>query len=238
MKVFALVLLYACVASPVLAATFNVSPIRVDLSPRRPTLPLSVTNDSDEAIVIQAQAVRWVQDEVEDIYTDTNEVLATPPIFTVPAHGSQIVRVGLRRVFDQGKELSYRLYLTEIPGAAKSESIGIQMRLRIALPIFASSASTAPLLKWSIFTRQGVQSLAVKNEGNSHALISNVRLMPTDSENLIARQPTPAYLLPGTIRAWPLKLESGKTIGPEAIRLQAYVDAGDVTIKLTPNSTD
>lgn len=238
MKAFALAFFYACVASPVLAATFNVSPIRVDLSPRKPTLPLAITNDSDEAIVIQAQVVHWVQDKAEDIYTDTNEVLATPPIFTVPAHGTQIVRVGLRRAFDHAKELSYRLYLTEIPGAAKSESIGIQMRLRIALPIFASSASTAPLLKWTIFRQRGVQSLEVRNEGNSHALISNVRLVPTDSDTLIARQPTPAYLLPGTTREWPLKLESGKIIGPEAIRLQAYVDAGDVNIELTPNSTD
>ncbi len=62
------------------------------------TAAMTVRNDGDDAVVIQASLLSWAQDESgQDVYTPTNEALVTPPIMTIPPGGEQIVRVGLRR---------------------------------------------------------------------------------------------------------------------------------------------
>lgn len=236
MKKLTFLILFACAALSAVAATFNVSPIRVGLSPQRPTMPLSVTNEGDEPVVIQVQAVRWSQENGDDVYARTDEILATPPIFTIPGHGSQIIRVGLRRPFQPERELSYRLYLVEQTGALKPEFTGVQMSLRIGLPVFVmGSAAAKPALHWTVVTSApGVSKLRVANHGNAHAQVADIRLMSIATERTIARQQVPAYLLPGTIHEWALKFEPGETIGMERVRLQAYMDSGDVNTELTP----
>ena len=232
-------ILLACTALPVVpavAATFNVSPIRVGLTPNKSTMPLTITNDSDEAVVIQVQAMRWSQEKGEDVYVRTDEILATPPIVTIPGHGAQIIRVGLRRPLAAASELSYRLFLAEIPGTVKPGFIGVQMNLRISLPVFVTGATTGkPDLQWTVISSgPRAAMLKVSNAGNAHAQIADLQLLDIASNQVIARQPTAAYLLPGTTREWALQLELGKSIGTQLIRLQGYMDSGDVTTDLLP----
>lgn len=228
--------LLACMTPNAFAGVFNVSPVRVELAPRRTTQPLTLTNNGEEPLVVQIQAMQWTQEKEEEKYTPSDEVLATPPIITIPAHGSQTVRVGLRREIDPNRELSYRLYLTEIAGSAKTQTTGIQMRFRISLPVFvAGNPSAKPVLKWNlVHTAEGKTLLQVKNAGTVHAQIADIRLSPPDSEKVLARQNKGVYLLPGSAREWTLKPEPGQTIGMEALRLQAYMDADNVDSLLTP----
>ena len=74
-----------------------VSPVRVDLSARKATAAMTVRNDSDQPVVIQLQTVAWSQAGGQDSTTPTSDLIATPPLFTLPAQSSQIVRVGLRK---------------------------------------------------------------------------------------------------------------------------------------------
>ena len=110
------------------------------------------------------------------------------------------------------------------------------MSLRIGLPVFVTGAAvTKPDLQWALVTSApGVSRLRVKNDGNVHAQLADIRLLEMANDQTIARQPTPAYLLPGTVREWALQLEPGKAIGTQRVRLQAYMDAGDVNTDLLP----
>ena len=58
-------------------------------------------NHGQAAAVVQLEPMAWAHMAGKDTYTPTNEILATPPIFTIPAGGAQIVRVGLRRAVDR-----------------------------------------------------------------------------------------------------------------------------------------
>ncbi len=95
------------------AGSFQVNPIRVEMSKGATSAAITVRNDGNEPIVVQSSVVGWSQDKGQDVYAPTNEALVTPPIMTVPPGGEQIVRVGLRRAVDPQRELTYRLYLQE-----------------------------------------------------------------------------------------------------------------------------
>jgi fimbrial chaperone protein len=225
---------------PLLAATFNVSPIRVGLSAQRPIVPLSVRNEGDEPMVVQVQTVRWSQQNGQDVYEPTNDILATPPIVTVPPRGTQIVRVGLRRSVDPARELSYRVYLAEVPAPPAADATRVHVALRIGLPVFVSSPTPSrPLLDWTLApSAEGEAILRVKNEGNAHAQLANVRLLSGTDRQALARYPSPAYVLPGSAQEWLLKLEPGKRLGADPVRLQAFMDAGDVDVDITPQAAD
>lgn len=227
-------------AWPLLAATFNVSPIRVGLSAQRPIVPLSVRNEGDDPLVVQVQVVRWSQKDGEDVYESTKDILATPPIVTVPPRSTQIVRVGLRRGVDPERELSYRVYLAEVPAPPAADANRVHVALRIGLPVFVSSPTAPkPALAWKVVHGEdGAATLRVKNEGNAHARIANVRLLSSADRQPLARYPNPAYLLPGSAQAWRLQLDPGKRLGPDPVRLQAFMDAGDVDVELTPQAAD
>src|SRR5262245_29568931 len=93
------------------AGSFEVNPVRVDLSAAARTSAVTVRNTGSEAVIVQLSVVAWSQEDGRDVYTETKEILATPPIATIPAGGEQIIRAGLRRAPDAQRELSYRLFL-------------------------------------------------------------------------------------------------------------------------------
>ncbi len=101
------------------AGSYGINPVKLTLSAQNSTQIITVRNDGAQAAVMQVELAAWSQADGQDVYTPTRELLATPPIFTVPAGVSQIIRVGLRRAPDEQRELVYRLFLQEVPPPAK-----------------------------------------------------------------------------------------------------------------------
>ena len=79
-------------------------------------------------MVVQADTRLWEQVGGEERLSPTRDVLVSPAVFTIPANGSQIVRVALRRPPDAERELSYRLILTEVPQQASPDFTGLERR--------------------------------------------------------------------------------------------------------------
>jgi fimbrial chaperone protein len=222
------------------AANFTVSPIRVDLSQARPSVALTVKNEvADEPLIVQLRTVAWSQDNGVDVHGPTTEVLATPPIFTVPPGGSQVVRIGLRRPPGPEREASYRLYLREVPPAPKPDFAGVQIALEMSLPVFANpNAPTTPELRWKAETEEnGRIKLSVKNDGNAHAKVSNLIVSASDSNRPVAALPGFAYILPGQTRNLLLEPAPGQmVIKGSALRLKANTDAGEIDLPLSAQS--
>lgn len=229
-NLFAYAFCWACVAAAH-AGSFSVQPVRVELSSSARTAAITVVNGSaQEPAVVQLQAYTWTQENGQDVYTSTNEVLATPPIFTLAPGGSQIVRVGIRRNFDPSRELTYRLYFTEVPRAPQPGFHGLQVALRIGLPVFVQPVAQQQLkLAWQL---TGVADnrfkLHVQNHGNVHAQILNFDLFVAGTEKRIAANHTPAYVLPGQSREWTVKGDTPPPMEDTPIRLLAVTSKGNV----------
>ncbi len=230
-----LALTLALMTGAATAGSFQVNPIRIEIAKGATTAAIVVRNDGDEGIVIQANVVGWSQDDGQDVYSPTTEALVTPPVMTVPAGGEQIVRVGLRRRPDAQHELTYRIYLQEVPPPPKAGFTGLQVALRVGLPVFVPPVA-APVrrLEWSTqIGPDGAIRLAAQNTGNTHVQVTDFVLGPSDAGEPLAHESSLAYVLAGQRREWTLPAAPARVKPGSELRLKAYTDAGEIDTAIT-----
>lgn len=222
-----------CGASLSYAGSFTVNPVRVTLSPGQRVAAITVSNHGAEASVIQLETSRWTQQDARDVLTPSNEILATPPIFTLAPGRSQIVRVGLRRAPQAQHELTYRLVLREVP-PPQPIAQGLRVALAISMPVFV--VSTHPSfsnLAWrAIRLADGRIQLQATNTGNAHVQIGALELSAAGSASPLVHQSVATYVLPGDTRGWTLKTSVGVDAG-SILQLRATTDSGDLQAKVT-----
>lgn len=224
--------------APAFAGTFQVTPVRVELSAQQTTAALTVSNNGSEPVVVQLQTAAWAQNGGEDQYSGTNDLIASPPIFTIQPGAEQIVRVGMRRRPDASTELSYRLYLQEVPAPPAPGFRGLQMALRIGIPVFVEAASkSATDLRWALEkSAPGQLKVVLKNQGNTHAQVSDFKITANGSDQPLALQQVSFYLLPAQQRSWTLPLNPALPFNPGMLHITAFTDVGkleaDVAVAL------
>jgi fimbrial chaperone protein len=225
--------------SVALSASFYVSPVRVDLSARKPTAALTVRNESEQPVVVQLQTTAWTQNNGKDSTAPTRDLIATPPLFTLPAQGSQIVRLGLRNPQSAlAAEQAFRVLLQEVPPPVKPGAQGITMALRLSIPVFvAPAAAKGPALVWLAQPqRDGDILLRVQNNGDAHSQITQLTLSRGNGGKAVAEVDVVSYVLAGQAREWKLKPQQGSASAGERLHLRAETDAGrvDTELELAP----
>jgi fimbrial chaperone protein len=217
-------------ATQAFAGSFQVNPIRVEMTKGATTAAITVRNDGEDAVVVQSSVVAWSQDNGQDVYAQTTEALVTPPIMTVSPGGEQIVRVGLRRGPDPQRELAYRLYLQEVPPPPKPGFTGLQVALRVGLPVFVAPAAAAiRRLEWSVqIGPDGKPRLTAQNTGNTHVQVTDFELGLAGGGDPVMHESTLAYILPGQRRVWAVPLPPDRVRSVSEFRLKAYTDAGEI----------
>ena len=216
----------------ILAAGFTIMPVRLELSESRRVGSFTIRNDADSPVTIDVRSVQWAQGDTGDEYTPTRDIILTPMIFSLAPRGSQVVRVGLRRDPHPSHEISYRIFLTEIPPIKATPTPGVAMTLRISVPLFLKPvAESKPQLHWTLRRDDsGGLRLAARNTGTSHVQVANLKLKK--GSRVVAQQPSPAYLLPGRQHDWSVQLEDVATIDKPTLMLEGYSDAGDLRAEI------
>jgi fimbrial chaperone protein len=218
------------------AGSFSVVPARLALTPQRPVAALSVHNDGDAPTVVQLETAGWTQSDGRDVYSPSAEVLATPPIFTIPPHGSQLVRVGLRRPLDPNRELTYRVFLQEVPPPPPPDFKGLRVALRFGVPIFvapppssnAKREQPATAVHWHLVHGVDGPTLHAANSGFQHVEVTSLQLTSSATVTPMSRQ-VQQYLLAGQEFTWPLPTLPA---GTGTIHLHATSDGGAIEADL------
>jgi fimbrial chaperone protein len=225
-------------AAPAVAGTFSISPIRVELSAQQRTEALTVRNESaDREVVVQAQAFEWTQRDGQDSLTETRDVIVTPPVFTMSGNAQQIVRVAIRKAADPKRELTYRVILQEVPPEAPKNFTGLQVALRLSLPIFvAPKESSAPNLVWSsTWHGDGTLQVSARNDGDVHAQIIDFTVQPKNATASM-RNSVVKYILPGATASWNLQAPSDpkqlNVLKQGPLVLRGASDRGEITAEL------
>lgn len=225
-------------AGPVAASDWAVDPVRLDLSPQQPSAVLQVRNNSEQATTIQIKAVAWSQLSGKEVYAPTRELLVSPPAFTVAANAEQLVRVALRRTADPASELSYRINLQEIPPPPAPGFVGLQVALRVGLPVFVQplTGKASPKAVWAAVALDEKRiKVVLENQGNAHLQVSDFALYIPGVEPAIASESGLSYALAGQTREWILNIKSLKLPSSQRLRLKAYTDAGEIETELVLN---
>ena len=218
------------------ASSFSVAPIRVEVDRAHRTGVLTLRNDSDTSVVVQVTTVAWSQDATtgEDHYEETRDILATPPVFEVPAHGDQIVRVAMRRDADASTELPYRVYFEEVPQARTTTFNGLNVALRIGLPAFIAPAAPVNVkVDWdAAWQADGTLRLSATNLGNVHLQVTDFDVQFGTMSTHIAGS---RYLLAGTHASWTVSPPVGFD-REAALHVKGFSDRGDLSADIALTS--
>ncbi|KOR29849.1 hypothetical protein TI03_01225 [Achromatium sp. WMS1] len=149
MKKYYLLLIYL-LSWPIIAANFNIWPMKVLLWPEHYADNVHITNNGTAPVNLQVLAKSWDIDENgKFIETDTGDFVFFPRLLTLPPGASKNIRVGYQGNFPS-LEKPYRLYIEELPPILTVEQqrqrtrMGVQYVLRLSLPLFVMPAETPP----------------------------------------------------------------------------------------------
>ncbi len=207
-----------------ISGSFSVNPVRIELSESAHNAVIHVENTSATQVTIQMTTMAWSQENDKDHLRPTRELLSTPQIFILKPGATQLVRVGALRKPDNEKELAYRLLLEEIPPLLPPDFKGLQVALRISMPIFLKPTKSATEKLEFAFSREPKKGLKLllSNSGNGVAQISGIRLYDgTTPETLFAAYPNTVYVLPGYRRE--ISLQTGDSGSAKKILIRAVM---------------
>lgn len=186
------------------AGSYSVHPVTLELSAAQPATTLKVRNREQSPVTLQLATRKWSQTDGEDSLSNTRDIIAVPPTFTIEPGEEQVVRIGLRQVEPLLLEQAYRVLLQEIPGDSSNGS-GLQFALNMSLPLFVKPSHAAkPDLAWLVERQdEGRVALSVENKGTGHFKFTSWRLQD-DGKDLGAETKL-HYVLPGSRISWAVK---------------------------------
>jgi fimbrial chaperone protein len=218
-----------CVDARAQAQALQISPISVALQPGQMTTTLSVENTGADSAALQIRPFRWSQTNQQDLLTDTDDLLVSPPITTIGGGQTQIFRVVLRRPAGR-TEASYRLLLDQLPPPSMPGVIRIALRLSI--PVFAEpEAAAGSDVVWRVIEESGSAVLVGFNRGGKHLHIVDASLSAADGRRFKLQALQLPYVLPGAEHRWRVENATGLRPG-STVSLAATSDAGPVHASL------
>lgn len=225
---FSLLMAGLSAGSPAAAGSFQVNPVHITMAADRKTASLTIKNTDPSEVAVRVIAYRWTQQEGEDVYSETADVIASPPIFTIAAGATQLVRLGLKPGSAGG---AYRVIVEEIPRQQPSGS-QVQVALRLNLPLYLlPPKGGAAQLSWSAWhDRNGNLVVAATNSGSLHAQVLEIGAADETGKNITLSKEM-GVILPSSTRHW--KIGSGPKFEVGApILLKIRNSAGDTQEKI------
>jgi fimbrial chaperone protein len=146
------------------------------------------------------------------VLTPTQDIILSPPIFTLGAGVSQTIRLMLRRGArggndTPGSERTYRLLIDEVP-PTNSTAQQILVAMRVSVPVIIGSAEPKPSnLQWRA-RRSGAGTITVSalNGGKTFDRIHSIAATMGDgSVQAVTASGANSYILAGATRQWVLK---------------------------------
>ncbi|MGE5615629.1 MAG: molecular chaperone, partial [Bacillota bacterium] len=218
----------ACIAgASAFAGQFSVTPVRIFMLPKERAAAITVTNEGDEELVMQADIFTWKQkaDGGDDLEL-SEDLILSPPIIKLAPHARQVVRLAvLKPQAAPPAQRTYRMIVREVPEArAADKAVQVQIALAFSLPVFITPPDAKRDLACSIERVAGDAVRAnCENAGRAYAQARSLDLLAADGRKIATRE-TGGYILPGIKRGFDLKGTAAIPAG--GARLQVQLDDG------------
>jgi fimbrial chaperone protein len=217
------------------AGVFSVTPVRVYMTPKDRAVAITLNNDGDTPIVLQADIYKWDQRENgEDEMVLTEDLLLAPPIIRLAPGAHQVVRLAMLRPRDPYWQMTYRMILREVPEAAPpSNRIAVPVALALNMPVFITPSGAKRDVKCGI-NMDDEKSVTVfcKNAGTAYAQIRELTVKRDGKE--LARFEGGTYILPGAGKYIKLKADKRHAAGNATLTLMFDDFQGQTSVSYLP----
>ena len=210
------------------AGLFSVTPVRVFMAPKDRATAITIVNEGDDELVMQADVYVWRQkDGGEDDLELSEDLILSPPIVKLAPKSRQVVRLAMvRPPASPRQELTYRMLVREIPEAKPAgKNVQLQIALAFSLPVFITPPGARRQLECGL-ERSAPDSVRVmcENRGSAYAQPREFILATSAGEKLATRD-SGGYILPGVKRTFDVKRAEGALAAGKA-KLVVNLDDG------------
>jgi fimbrial chaperone protein len=218
--------LLSAASAPVQAGVFSVTPVRIYMTPRDRAVAVTITNEGDTEVVLQADLNAWSQKpDGTDEQVPTEDLILSPPIIKLAPNARQVVRLALLKPADASRQLIYRMVMREVPEAVanRDKTIQVPIALALSMPVFI----TPPPAKRDV-TCQAARgtgpalNVTCTNSGSAYAQVREV--LVKRGTQVLAKFEGGTYILPGARQVMSVKGE--QAIAPGAAQLAVSFDDG------------
>lgn len=196
----------ALTALPAQAGVFSVTPVRIYMTPRDRAVALTLTNEGDTEVALQADINSWTQkaDGTDELVL-TEDMILSPPIIKLAPKARQVVRLALLKPADASRQLTYRLIVREVPEATASpgNTVEVPIALALSMPVFITPPPAKREIACVAARSADTVSAVCNNTGTAYAQVREVTLKRADAT--LARFEGGEYILPGARKAIALK---------------------------------
>ncbi|MBV6271786.1 fimbria/pilus periplasmic chaperone [Alcaligenaceae bacterium CGII-47] len=205
------------------AATLQVAPVSLSILPTQAAQSLWLSNTGDEVILAQIRVLRWSQEDGQNRYEDTSDLVVSPPFVKLEAGQRRmvrVVRVGgagvsldkvetgasdkmLTETSQAQHEKSYRLIVDDLP--VLDDTKGVHFVLQYSVPVFLPASNNPPIrptLHWRLKSEAGTKMLVVTNTNAIHGQLADVKLINADGKAFELQRGLLGYVLPGKTMSW------------------------------------
>ena len=215
-------------ATGAFAATYTVTPVRVEMKPGERSYLLNLRNDSDKKLRFQISAHEWAQSvDGEAQLTPSDALVAFPGLLTLEPGTERKVRLGLTRSFPADKETTFRVVFEELPEAVTPTSgAQVQIVTKMSIPVFIQPRQLqqeGTLADARI--ENGVLKFDARNLGNTYFIINGVTITGRKADDsAFSKNLQGWYVLAGGRREYVVPLTAAECDGLTSIELQVGTD--------------
>ncbi len=223
-----LVLLASGISTPLWAGPFSVNPVRIFMTPKDKAVAVTITNEGDDELVMQADLYLWKQKPGgEDELELTDDLLMSPPIIKLAGKSRQVVRLARLSPVKQAEQLTYRMIVREIPEALPNKgTLQLQIAIAFSLPVFITPPTARYHLDCSARkTAPDIVSATCENSGTAYAQLIDLTIADQNGDKFASRE-TGGYILPSIKRTFDMKSEDNKPISGGKANLTVRLDDG------------
>lgn len=205
------------------AGVLSVSPVLLEMSAKRPTRTLEISNPSDQPMQVQLRVFAWSGGGEQENYAPTEDIGFSPPMFELKPGQRQVVRLAAKVTPD--REMAYRVFVDQIQ--TKPAEGGVSMPIRMALPLFLTPATEgAATVEWRIAQDAQGALLVARNRGDKRLRIVDLEIEGPKGSQPVERG-LAGYVLAGQERAWRLKtIDNSASLAVKATTDQGPLRAG------------
>lgn len=212
-QLFVRFLLMICVCNRIEAAAIEILPTQICFQPGQLVADLHVTNSSHHAVVIQSQVHSWLMRGDKQDEIPTKVLIPIPPIFKLPSHKTQVIRLFLTKPLMSNVQKTYRLIVSQVPMLIQDNNKSPEMKilLRFSLPVYVFSNTKKNLITkwvWNVKkTSPHEIMLHIINTGNTMIFVSQINLLDKARHLIHSPLKTFAYIFPHQTYRWKLEME-------------------------------
>jgi fimbrial chaperone protein len=211
------------------AGTFSVSPVRIFMDARERATGITIINEGETDLVMQAELFEWKQKpDGSDDLQPTQDLVLAPPILKLAKGQQQVVRLANLRPPAPGEQLTYRMIVREVPEALQPTQPGVQIQVALAfsLPVFITPPGARRALSCTAVRASPTAVRATcENQGRAYAQPAVITLTTPSGNTLLANDIKGGYVLPNVKRTFDLSTD-GTRIPGGAVKLQVTQDDG------------